>query len=175
MVSHAHGQGYADLHFLIPEIIEEIDFGKGPYYADKGNFATAGYVDLKTKEVLKNSLINVQAGSFNSLRLLGLFDLLSTQENHHAYLASEFLVSDGYFESPQNFSRINLLANYTATFNTVDKIKYKCPIFKVTGMLQVRFHKEQWMPVGLVDLVPSMIQKAGIPAGQISCFNIVKQ
>ena len=38
MVSHAHGQGYADLHFLIPEIIERIDFGKGPYEADAGEF-----------------------------------------------------------------------------------------------------------------------------------------
>ncbi|MFK7980322.1 MAG: TonB-dependent receptor plug domain-containing protein, partial [Saprospiraceae bacterium] len=49
MVSHAHGQGYADLHFLIPETIERLDFGKGPYYADKGNFTTAGYVDFQTK------------------------------------------------------------------------------------------------------------------------------
>ena len=52
MVSHAHGQGYADLHFLIPETINNIDFGKGPYYADQGNFATAGYVDFETKESL---------------------------------------------------------------------------------------------------------------------------
>ena len=41
MVSHAHGQGYADLHFVIPETIEKVDFSKGAYYADKGNFATA--------------------------------------------------------------------------------------------------------------------------------------
>ena len=47
MVSHAHGQGYADLHFVIPETLENIDFGKGAYYADKGNFNTAGYVDLR--------------------------------------------------------------------------------------------------------------------------------
>jgi hypothetical protein len=36
MVSHAHGQGYADLHFVIPETVEKIDFGKGTYYASKG-------------------------------------------------------------------------------------------------------------------------------------------
>ena len=39
MVSHAHGQGYADLHFVIPETIDKIDFGKGSYYANKGDFA----------------------------------------------------------------------------------------------------------------------------------------
>lgn len=50
MVSHAHGQGYADLHFLIPETIEKIDFGKGPYYQNKGNFTTAGYVNFLPKK-----------------------------------------------------------------------------------------------------------------------------
>ncbi len=49
MVSHAHGQGYSDLHFLIPETIQKINFGKGPYYANHGDFNTAGYVDFKTK------------------------------------------------------------------------------------------------------------------------------
>jgi hypothetical protein len=49
MVSHAHGQGYSDLHFLIPETIEQVDFNKGPYYADQGNFNTAGYAGFKTK------------------------------------------------------------------------------------------------------------------------------
>src|SRR5690606_38526324 len=44
MVSHAHGQGYADLHFLVPELVEGLSFGKGPYQIDKGNMATAGWV-----------------------------------------------------------------------------------------------------------------------------------
>lgn len=42
MVSHAHGQGYADLHFLTPEAIDYVDFNKGPYYAPQGDFTTAG-------------------------------------------------------------------------------------------------------------------------------------
>ena len=50
MVSHAHGQGYADLHFVIPETIDKIDFGKGPYYQNKGNFTTAGYIDFMTNK-----------------------------------------------------------------------------------------------------------------------------
>src|SRR5690606_15944521 len=43
MVSHAHGQGYADLHFVIPEVIGQVAFNKGPYYAEIGDFNTAGY------------------------------------------------------------------------------------------------------------------------------------
>ena len=50
MVSHIHGQGYADLHFLIPETVSTFDFGKGPYYTDKGDFATAGYLSYTTKD-----------------------------------------------------------------------------------------------------------------------------
>lgn len=46
MVSHAHGQGYADLHFVIPELIEGVNFNKGPYFAEKGNFTTAGFIEF---------------------------------------------------------------------------------------------------------------------------------
>ncbi|MEO8631496.1 MAG: Plug domain-containing protein, partial [Betaproteobacteria bacterium] len=40
--THAHGQGYADLNFMIPELVSRIDFKKGPYYAEEGDFASAG-------------------------------------------------------------------------------------------------------------------------------------
>lgn len=113
MVSHAHGQGYADLHFVIPETIEGIDFGKGLYYPDKGNFNTAGYVDLKTKSRLKESLVSVEYGMFNSLRALGMFNLMKGKKDHDAYIASEFQMTDGPFDSPQNFNRINLMGKYT--------------------------------------------------------------
>lgn len=76
MVSHAHGQGYADLHFVIPETVDKIDFGKGSYYANKGDFATAGYVAFKTKEYLDKSFISAEIGQFNTLRTVGAFDLL---------------------------------------------------------------------------------------------------
>ena len=60
MVSHAHGQGYADLHFIIPETIERIEFGKGPYYGNQGNFNTAGYVDFRTQESSQSHLLQLQ-------------------------------------------------------------------------------------------------------------------
>ncbi len=121
MVSHAHGQGYADLHFVIPETINKIDFGKGPYYADKGNFATAGYVDFQLKERLSRNLFRVEAGRFNTFRNVGLFNLLQS-DNHNAYVAAEYTLTDGPFESPQNFSRLNLMAKYTTLFKGNDKL-----------------------------------------------------
>ncbi|MCB0521196.1 MAG: TonB-dependent receptor plug domain-containing protein [Lewinellaceae bacterium] len=122
MVSHAHGQGYADLHFLIPETIERLDFGKGPYYADKGNFTTAGYVQFETKEKLDNSQVSIEAGQFNTLRTVGLFDLLGNNENQHAYIATEYLLTDGPFDSPQNFNRFNLMGKYTLSMANNDKL-----------------------------------------------------
>lgn len=111
--SHAHGQGYADLHFLIPETINNIDFGKGPYYADKGNFNTAGYVSLNTKKSIEENLFSLEVGQFNTVRALGLFKILGdNSSNHSAYVASELVLTDGVFESPQDFNRLNLMGRY---------------------------------------------------------------
>lgn len=112
MVSHAHGQGYADLHFLIPETIAKIDFGKGPYYANHGNFTTAGYAAFRTKKRLKNSSVKVQYGRFNSKRIVGLFNLKSS-DDESSYIATELSTSDGPFESSQNFYRLNLMGKYS--------------------------------------------------------------
>ena len=121
MVSHAHGQGYADLHFLIPETVETIDFGKGPYFADQGNFATAGYVDFRTKEALDGSSVKLEAGQFDTRRMVALFDLVHT-DNQSVYLASEYLLSDGPFESSQQFNRLNVMGKYTAQLPNQDRV-----------------------------------------------------
>ena len=121
MVSHAHGQGYADLHFIIPETVDKIDFGKGPYHAEKGNFNTAGYVNFKTKEKLDQSSIKLESGMFNTNRLLGAFNILNNNK-HSAYFASEFLFTDGPFDSPQNFNRVNVFGKYTGNLSNNNKI-----------------------------------------------------
>lgn len=121
MVSHAHGQGYADLHFVIPETVDRIDFGKGPHYTEQGNFNTAGYVNFKTKSSLDKSLLKLEAGQFNTWRALGMFNLLN-KEQHQAYAALEYLRTDGPFESPQNFNRLNFLAKYTGAASPTNKV-----------------------------------------------------
>lgn len=122
MVSHAHGQGYADLHFLIPETIEKIDFGKGTYNVKQGNFSTAGYVGFKTKNRFENNLVKLEAGQFNTKRMLTAFNLVDKQ-HHHAYIASEYLLTDGPFKSPQNFDRINLLGKYAGKVSANNEIE----------------------------------------------------
>jgi len=124
MVSHAHGQGYSDLHFLIPETIEKVDFGKGPYQSNKGNFATAGYADFQTRSALDKNLIKLEAGRFDTYRAVGMFNLLGerARQNHqNAYLATEYLFSNGYFDAPQDLDRFNIMSRYQGTFreNTI--------------------------------------------------------
>ena len=120
MVSHAHGQGYADLHFLIPETVERVNFDKGPYFTAKGNLATAGFVEMQTKDFLQNNIVKIQAGQFNTKRVMGMFKLLNKQNNktrQQLYVASEYFKSEGYFEAPQNFHRFNVMAKYNTIFN----------------------------------------------------------
>lgn len=115
MVSHAHGQGYADLHFLIPETIKSVAYGKGPYEASEGNFATAGYAKFATYTALPQSTIKLEGGRFGTVRALGMFDLLgkeAQQQQQYAYLATEYMFTDGYFDSPQHFNRLNLMGRY---------------------------------------------------------------
>lgn len=121
MVSHAHGQGYADLHFLIPETVEKIDFDKGPYNPGRVNLATAGYVEFKTKDRLEYSSVKTEIGKFNTFNMLGMLNLLN-REKEAAYIASEYLKTDGYFNASQNFSRINVAGKYTKWLNNEDKL-----------------------------------------------------
>lgn len=121
MVSHAHGQGYSDLHFIIPETIDNIDFGKGPYYAERGDFGTAGYVAFKTKEKIKQNTVSVEYGDFDSFRTVGLFNLLDTKTSN-AYVASSLNTFNGPFDSPQNFNRFNMMGKYNVTLADQQKL-----------------------------------------------------
>src|SRR5260221_11043093 len=71
--SHGHGQGYADLNFLIPELVEHIHYRKGPYYADEGDFSAAGAAHVHLKRSLPEGSATLTTGSFGYRRglLLG--------------------------------------------------------------------------------------------------------
>ncbi len=115
MVSHAHGQGYADLHFVIPELVEGVDFKKGPYTTDQGNLATAGWANMRTRTTLDRSFVKLEAGQFNTYRAVAGIDLLGAgarQKSQSAYVGGEYSYSDSYFDNPQRFRRVNVLGKY---------------------------------------------------------------
>ncbi|MBL8797177.1 MAG: TonB-dependent receptor plug domain-containing protein [Planctomycetia bacterium] len=66
--SNPHGQGLADIQFLIPELISIVDFGKGPYYAKVGNFSAAGYTNIQYYDALQNGFAKVEAGQYDWFR-----------------------------------------------------------------------------------------------------------
>lgn len=116
MVSHAHGQGYADMHFVIPELVQNIEYGKGPYFSDVGNLGTAGFAKFKTFNVLEKSKVSIETGNFNTIRNVNLIDLLNNNKKglaNSAYVGSEIFTSNGPFISNQNFKRVNLFSKYT--------------------------------------------------------------
>jgi hypothetical protein len=118
MVSHAHGQGYADSHFIIPETINNIDFGAGPYYTQRGNFNTSGYVAFSTFTNIRKSMVQVEAGRFNTFRTVAMIDLLKkNKDKQSAYVAGEFYYTDGPTIAPQNFNRFNVFGKYNSALS----------------------------------------------------------
>lgn len=112
--THAHAQGYMDLNFIIPEVIERIDFQKGPYFADTGDFSLAGSNAMKTYDQLESNFTEVTIGSRDELRLLTAGDfelgdgtLLYAIEHHQ---------TNGFFDLDQDVRKYNGLLKYTGEF-----------------------------------------------------------
>ncbi|MEO1087723.1 MAG: TonB-dependent receptor plug domain-containing protein, partial [Acidobacteriota bacterium] len=70
MPTHGHGQGYADLNFLIPEMVDRVRYRKGPYYADVGDFSAAGSADMQLRSSLDEGMLQVTGGSYGYGRVL---------------------------------------------------------------------------------------------------------
>lgn len=81
MPTHGHGQGYADINFLIPELVGRLNYRKGPYYADGGDFATAGSAQFVYADSLDEGMLNLTVGENDYQRLFvgDSFEVLSGQ------------------------------------------------------------------------------------------------
>jgi CarboxypepD_reg-like domain/TonB-dependent Receptor Plug Domain len=133
LVSHAHGQGFSDLHFLIPELVNRYEFGKGPYDAEHGDFTTAGYVAFHTAESLEKNTVKLEAGQFQTGRALAMINLLSDKaklRGESAYIAGEAAYTNGPFDYPQHFSRINLYGKYNVNLSDKEQLSLTLSTFK---------------------------------------------
>ena len=147
MVSHGHGQGYADMHFLIPDVVDGIDVHKGPYFAEYGNLATAGAVSFSTKDHLENNEVRVEGGEFGTSRITTLLQLPITtggmQPRHQgAYFAGQFYRTDGPFDSPQDFQRFNLFGKFHSHLSANSELAFSASAFSsawdATGQIPQR-------------------------------------
>jgi hypothetical protein len=109
MPTHAHGQGYSDLNFLIPELAADLHYKKGPYYADEGDFATAGTVRVGLVNQAPTSVtLSYGEAGYRRALLIG-----STSVGGGTMLgAGEVYHNDGPFEVPDDYNRVNAVLRY---------------------------------------------------------------
>src|SRR5438552_3596093 len=108
--THAHGQGYTDLNFLIPELIQRVDYFKGPYFASKGDFASAGAADIHYAASLPHNLVELTGGSF----LYGRGLVAGSPELGGGKLlyGLEIFHNDGPWDHPDDYRRLNGVLRY---------------------------------------------------------------
>ena len=105
MPSHAHGQGYTDLNFLIPELVQRIEYRKGPYFAVSGNFASAGAADIVYMQQFDEPMAQLTLGGNGYVR--GVFGGSSTVGDLRLLGALELMRNDGPWTVPEDLRRIN--------------------------------------------------------------------
>ena len=134
MPSNAHGQGYSDLNFLIPELVDHIDYRKGTYFARSGDFSAAGSADISYRRSLPSPILDLTAGSFDYRRMLLAgstpVSLTGSGSGGPTLLgALDVMSENGPWHLPENMHRFNGLARlsdgddahgWSADFNAYD-------------------------------------------------------
>jgi len=111
MRTHAHGQGYADLNFIIPELIERVAYEKGVYSARNGDLSSAGSAEFKLVDVLPSGLASVSLGENGYWRGL-IADTMEGPDGGLLTFALEGNRNEGPWTLPEDFSRWNGFARY---------------------------------------------------------------
>jgi TonB-dependent Receptor Plug Domain/CarboxypepD_reg-like domain len=119
--SHAHGQGYADMHFLMADVVSSLDVYKGPYQAKFGDFYTAAAVAFHTYDSLPRNMVHVDFSStptqrfFEGSRIMFLTNVPTGMAKLKAYIGAEYSYTPGYFDNNAKYSK----------FNMFGKLRYK--------------------------------------------------
>jgi hypothetical protein len=106
MPTHAHGQGYSDLNFLIPEIVQSIAYRKGPYDAGQGDFSSAGSADISYRHRLDAGLADVSLGPRAYARAV-VANSWQLSNGRHLLMAVERMNNDGPWTVPEGLRKLN--------------------------------------------------------------------
>ena len=121
--THAHGQGYTDLNFIIPETIEGVDVHKGAYLPEYGDFVTAGAVNFRTRDVVKEGLLQGTGGEYSTQRYLVM--LSPTKDRVRTLFAAEGFYTNGPYINDNQYTRTNLLGKVTTNLTARDELSVK--------------------------------------------------
>jgi hypothetical protein len=111
MRTHAHGQGYADINFLIPELVGAVEFHKGPYFVRDGDFASAGSVRIDYLDSMPKNLALTSIGSFGYKRALNIVSAPLAEGN--LLVAADAQLYDGPWAVPDALRKISTVARYS--------------------------------------------------------------
>ena len=109
--SHAHGEGYADMNTVIPEFIERVDYEKGPYYTDVGNYGSAGSAHLVFFKTLPQNFIQAEGGMYGYWR--GVFGASQKLGSGTLLYGGEVYHDDGPWVHPDNYYKFNGILTYS--------------------------------------------------------------
>ncbi len=112
MHTHGHGQGYTDINFVIPELLDRIEYKKGTYYADEGNFSAAGAVDLHYRNSLDGNLLSLTLGEDSFAR--GLLAGSAPLAGGNLLWGLDYGTTDGPWRLDEDLRRTNALLRYSA-------------------------------------------------------------
>jgi hypothetical protein len=109
--SHAHGEGYADMNTVIPEFVERVDYEKGPYYADVGNYGSAGSAHLQFFKTLPQSFLEVEGGMYGFGRFV--FGVSQKLGSGNLMYGGEASHDNGPWKNPDNYYKFNGILTYS--------------------------------------------------------------
>ena len=111
MPTHAHGQGYTDLNFLIPELVDRISYRKGPYYAEEGDFSSAGAAHIDYLRHIDGTLAQLTLGQDGYVRSL----LAGSPEmaGGHLLYGLELFHNDGPWQVDEHYRKLNGVLRYS--------------------------------------------------------------
>jgi len=111
MRSHGHGQGYTDLNFIIPESIKTVQYQKGAYYADIGNFSGAGSVEFITSNALEQGKVQATIGDDSFLRAV-VVDSIDTKGGRWLYAAEANQYDGPWSDINEDIQKLSALLKY---------------------------------------------------------------
>lgn len=109
--SHAHGQGYADMNIVIPEFVQRVNYEKGPYYANNGDFASAGAAHLDFYKALTQNFVTLEAGMYGYER--AVFGVSQKVGAGNLLFGAEAYHDDGPWKRPDDYQKFNGILTYS--------------------------------------------------------------